>query len=252
MKIGLSLALLFGLVTCEPRKTPPPANVISAPALKAASSEQQSKASAAVEAATSANLVNPDGAPKTATAGELSVASANLPPPEDKDRIEALARVNLALKGDLLSANAEWAKARDAGAALSARVAQLELQVETERKQAAIELQRRIQAIQDEARAKTRQTQTYIFFGGGALLIAAAAAILFLGASVPMFGPKAAIAVGGAGLALILVGTLLNAINNFIEQHPYIFWGTLVMAAAGCVAAGALMFANHQHAKEKP
>ena len=101
----VSMALLLSGCALWPWKgkvvTPPaPSNVASAPALKSAAIEQQTKASAAVEAANVANQGNADGAPKVAVAGELSVAAANLPPPGDKDKAEALARVNAALRGD--------------------------------------------------------------------------------------------------------------------------------------------------------
>lgn len=253
------LIITFAVATLWPKgchtvpTPPPPANVASAPALAAASTQQQSKAAAAVAAATAANDANPPGPAQVATAGELSVAQASLPAPADADRAEALARVNAALTGRLDEAQQGWAKARTDAAALADRVKALEEQVAAERTAAAAELKRQLDEARSQARkeaeAKERLLITAIFFGVGALLILGAAAVLFLRAQVPIFGPQVAIWLGAAGMALILTGIIVRAVERLIEDHPFIFWGGITAAVLAVVASVVLMIANHHHQK---
>jgi hypothetical protein len=76
-----------------------------------AQEERQSVAAANVQAARGANELNPEGNPKAAVEGALSVAQASLPDPRPEHAAKALADVNAALRGDLKTANAAWAQA---------------------------------------------------------------------------------------------------------------------------------------------
>lgn len=88
---ALAVALLLCLTGCPKGQPVPPAAPMGTARVETLSSEQGSKAAAAVQAAQAANESNPDGPPKRAVAGELSVAAANLPPPTQSDAAEALA-----------------------------------------------------------------------------------------------------------------------------------------------------------------
>ncbi|MCM2276101.1 MAG: hypothetical protein NDI75_15035 [Candidatus Didemnitutus sp.] len=251
---AFALCVMFSLAGCKSTPAPPPASdVASAGRLSEATHEQQSKAAAAVQAASTANEQNPDGNPKEAVRGELSVASANLPEPSDKDRVDALARANLALSGKLSDAEAKWAAARDEAAALRSRIAELEQQVKREREEAARELQRQLQAARDEAQreaeARERLVLTLIFFGTGALLLVGGVACGVLSAQIPMLGPRAATAIGAAGGLLICVGMLIRFVERLMDRHPGLFWGGIVGAVALVAIALSLIYANHRHAK---
>jgi len=132
--------------------------------LEKVAARQLSAASASVQAADEANAANPDGAPKTAVAGELGVAAANLPTASGEDARAALARVNAALTGKLSEAQKGWTDAVARGRALDAEVATLEKQVVAERA-AAAEAQRK---------ATERMCVIAALLVGGALFMAAA------------------------------------------------------------------------------
>jgi hypothetical protein len=247
LAFAILLMALLGPSCSHVPKAPPPSDVKSSAPLRAASTEQQSKAAAAIGAAAFANDQNQAGAAKEATAGELSVATANLPPPADKDKVEALARANAALAGKLDEAQQKWELARADGAARLGRIAQLEAQVEAERKAAAIEMQRQLQAARDEERRKAEAEQrriiAWIFYGGAFLLTVAAAVVLGTSQYVPFFGPKLAICLGIGAAASAALGAALNEIlaNPWIIR---VLIGVVVAAVAGAVALG---IANHHH-----
>ena len=247
--VALHAAFLVGGCNLFKRTppAPPPAEVKTAPALATALGAQDSKAAAAVGAAIEANSHNAEGPAKTATAGELSVASANLPTPSDKDRAEALARVNAALKGDLEFANREWAKARDAAGALQSQIDALQQQVKNERIAAAAELQRQLSAARDEAKreadAQQRKIAAWIFYGGAFLLGVAAVVVFGTASYVPMFGPRLAFMLAGAAA----VSGMLGAMVNDLLANPWIvrtLFGALIAAIA---VAGGIAYTNHHH-----
>lgn len=254
MKPLLCILCLAGIMprSCQHVPTPPPpADVPSASGLRSASADQASRAAAAVKAAQTANAANPAGHPRAATEGELSVAAANLPTPQPADDREAQARVNAALRGDLATARTAWDKATADAAALAARVAHLEAQVQFERDAAAKELQRQLAQARDEERrkaeAETRRLVGWIFFGGAFMLAAAAALVLGTAASVPFFGPKLAISLGIGSAASAALGVAINEVlaNPWIVR---VLIGVIVAAVAGAIALGV---ANHYHANAK-
>lgn len=226
---------------------PAPADVRSAAPLGEATSAQASKAAAAVAAATDANTHNTDSPAKTAVAGELSVAGANLPIPSDKDRAEALARTNAALSGDLSKAQAGWDKARGDAVDLSKQISELRTQVTQERKDAAAQLTKEVSDARDEAKKEADATQrkiaAYIFYGGAFLLAAAAAVVLGTAAYVPMFGPKLAISLGISSAASVVLGTLVNELLS----NPWIMRSLLGVLIAGVATAIGLAISNHIH-----
>lgn len=229
---------------------PPPTNVPSAAPLKANEDERLSKASASVSAATFAESFNPEGNPKKAVLGELSVSMSLLPQATAKDSQEALSRVNSALKGQLDEAQKGWDKAKNEAADLNAKISSLEAQVAKERQDAALELKRQVQAARDEARQKAEADQRkligWIFYGGGALLIALAAGMLFLASSMPLVGPKATLGVGSAGLTLIGLGIALNE----LLAHPWVIWVGIGLVAVLLATAFGLALSNHHHLEE--
>jgi len=169
--------------------------------LDTAQTRQLSAASASVQAADQANTANPPGAPKTAVAGELRVANANLPAPQPGDAREALARVNAALTGQLADAQTAWNAAVARGNALDAQVGFLQKQVVAERAAAAANAQK----------ATDRLCVIAALLVGGALSVLAA---LSLAAGLYFTLPKleygaAGLGVGGAAafFAATQVGT---------------------------------------------
>ncbi len=228
---------------------PAPANVASAPALGTAESSRLSQISAQAEAADTANAKQPAGPVTSAVAGPLSVIRNLAGPSFAQDRANALATMNEALAGKAADAEAGWAKARNDATALNAQISALQAQVDRERKEAAAELTRQLQAAHDEERAKAEADQRrmigWIFYGGAFLLGVAAGLSLALASSIPMLGPKISVCLGGCAVFSALMGLLLNE----LLAHPAVFWtmgGVMVVALGG--AAG-LAYSNHQHAK---
>ena len=144
----------------------------------------------------------------------------------------------------------EAARLRLAGenAALKAQIDRLEAEYKAQLERERAEGNARLEAAKLEAQAKERRTITWIFYGGGAILLAAAAGMVFLGGSIPFVGPRAAMAVGGAGAALIGTGILITQ----LAKHPWVLWTGLVVAGLALVLSLGLMIANQHHAKSSP
>lgn len=106
----------------------------------------------------------------------------------------------------------------------------------------------RVAAAQSKADADQRRLITWIFFGGGALFLAAGIAIMLFASSVPIFGPKAGIAVMGAGAGLIMIGMVMNE----LAKHPWIIWTGISLCLAALAVALGLIVSNHFHAPKTP
>ncbi len=182
-------AIFIGLLTLLGGCASPglPGQTPSERKLATAQSAQLSHAAAAVNAAQAANQANPDGLPKTATAGELSVADANLPPAKTEDAREALARVNAALTGELATAQKAWNDAETKGHYLEDKVDTLQKQVATER----------AAATANEKKANDRLCIIAALIVGGVLVVAAA---LSLAAGMYFSLTKLEYGAGGLGL----------------------------------------------------
>lgn len=214
----------------------------------------QSKAAAAVAAATLANEQNPAGNAQAATAGELSVASANLPVAKPEDAKESIERVQKALKGDLESARAEWAKARGEAVTLQAELAKAESDAKLERAASAEAFTRRQRELQDQIdgeKAKAERAQrrllNIIFHGGGASLVLLGIGCFTFLSAVPFAGPRVGVAFIVAGAASIAAGV----VANYALSNPWIVWlsvGVGLLALVG-VAIG---YANHFWQKSAP
>jgi outer membrane murein-binding lipoprotein Lpp len=189
---GFTLVLfsvLLGLLLLLPGCASPalPGQTPAEAKLDAAQSRQLSAASASVEAAGRANSANPDGAPKAAVAGELTVAQANLPPPSVDDSRAALTRVNAALSGQLAEAQKGWDAATARAQTLDAQITTLQKQVVAERAAAAAA----------QRKSTDRLCVVAALLVGSALFIAAA---LSLAAGMYFTLPK--LEYGALGLAL--------------------------------------------------
>lgn len=184
--LGAGLLALLGLAGCANAALP-----VQTPAehkLDAAQTAQLSHAAAAVGAAKFANQANPEGLPKTATAGELNVADANLPQAKPEDAREALARVNAALTGQLAAAQKAWQEAENQGNVLQSRIDDLQKQVAAEKAWAAA----------NEKKANDRLCVITALLVGGVFSIAAG---LSLAAGMYFSLPKLEYGAGGLGLA---------------------------------------------------
>jgi len=179
---------------------------------------QLSRAAAAVDAAKSANEANPDGLAKTATAGELDVADANLPAAKLEDAREALARVNAALTGQLSAAQKAWNDAAAEGKELQNKVDFLEKQVVAERAAAAA----------NEKMANDRRCINAALTVGGLLSVAAA-----LSLATGMYFGWLKLKYGAAGLGLC--GALAFFAATQVGTAHFNFLATLVII--GGVAA---------------
>lgn len=229
---GSLLLLVVVLTGCNSTRppAPPPADVPSAPALDAAARDQQSKAAAAVAAATTANEQNPPGAPQAAVRGELTVAAAHLPAPSDEDRAAALTRANLALSGQLASAQQQWTAATAAADTLRARIAELERTVQAERETAARELARRLSEAEERTRHQVRQAQVAALNRWGAYLTGASLLALGLAA---VFGSFAGLRTVGPLAALAFLGGLACFGIAQIVGQPWFMWAVLATVALG-------------------
>jgi hypothetical protein len=138
----LNLGMLAGSLLAACAAPGLPGETKSEVKLDKIEAQQLSAASASVQAADAANTANPDGAPKTAVAGELGVAAANLPAASGEDARAAQARVNEVLAGKLSEAQKGWEVAVARGQALDGQVSALQMQVVAERA-AAAEAQRK-------------------------------------------------------------------------------------------------------------
>lgn len=133
-----SLLGVLAISLCAACATPAlPGETKAEAKLETIQARQLSAASASVAAAGDANQANPDGAPKTAVAGELGVAAANLPAANAEDARAALARVNAALAGKLAEAQKGWTDAVLRGQSLDLQIGGLQKQIIAERAAAA-------------------------------------------------------------------------------------------------------------------
>ncbi|HTB63878.1 MAG TPA: hypothetical protein VK737_09835 [Opitutales bacterium] len=189
---GFTLVLfsvLLGLLLLLPGCASPalPGQTPAEVKLDSAQSRQLSAASASVEAANHANSANPDGAPKAAVAGELTVAQANLPTPTAEDSRVALTRVNAALSGQLAEAQKGWDTA-------TARAQTLDAQITTLQKQVAAE---RAAAAEAQHKSTDRLCVIAALLVGGALFLVAA-----LSLAAGMYFTLTKLEYGALGLAL--------------------------------------------------
>jgi hypothetical protein len=247
------IVLFLSLTGCSLFKAtppaPPPSQVVSAPILTAAQDKSLSKISASNSGIVRALGPLPDSAPKAAAIGETTVIALQAGEASASDLKAAYERVDAGLRGDLASANALLDAARAEAVTDKAKIEALEAKVKAEQSAASIELQRQLAAARDEARKEAdmqqRKIAAYIFYGGAFLLGAAAAVVLFTASSVPMFGPKVAIALGVAAATSALLGVTVNELLS----NPWIIRTLLGLLVAAAAVAGGLAYANHHHAK---
>lgn len=246
----LLIATLF-CAALTPQKcsqsTPPPTDVKSAPALQGEQADNLSKIGAAAGAQAKALDTLPDSNAKTAAVGENSVIQARAGAVKPGDQAEADARVIAALNGDLVKANAGWSKALAEANTSSTRIAQLEKLVQEERTAAALELQRQLDEARNAAAAKEQLVISLLLFGLGSACIIGAFLVGQMSATIPQFGPRAATGLGLAGGTLIFLGIIMRVVNRMMDQHPYLFWGSVCVAVAAVIGAGVLIYANHKH-----
>jgi hypothetical protein len=259
---------------------PPPKPTPLAPAIDAAAEaataninastakdQATAKAVANIQTAETANAKQPAGPQTETVAGELGLAKRNLATPADPAELLAgEQRARALAEGRADEARRLYADAASKADAQVAKIAQLEARADAAEKAAAEALlkadasiraeQVRLKAEYDaglaaarlEAEADQRRLIGWIFYGGGALCIAAAAGCLFLASYVPQLGPRVALAIGAAGLALIGTGV---AINQALS-HPWIIWAGLGLVLVLVTAAAALIYANNHHHTSTP
>lgn len=231
-----------------------------------------SKISAAAGNIVVLNTGQPTG-PKTDGVNNEAVLIVDLAgQPTAADRLAASERARIVAEGDAAKIAAAYAKATTEADVLKADAkrakddlataqdaAKAEQAAQAAKFQDAFNKQAkdandRILAIQREAeqRAKAEQTKwvTIIFFGVGALFIAGGIVVLVTAASVPMFGPKAGFGIIGAGVGLSGVGIVINQVQNFLFNHPWVVGtGVFICIAAFLLACG-LMISNYLHHKD--
>lgn len=93
------------------------------------------------------------------------------------------------------------------------------------------------------ADAKVKSIVSYIFFGIAALCILGAIAVGMLAASYPLFGPKAAVALGLAGITSGATGVGIIKLMDVSAMY----WGIGAIVLLIIVAL-VLVYSNHSHA----
>lgn len=206
-------------------------------------------AAGAVYGAAEANLQNPMGLPREATAAQLEEAARALPAPTDAQRAEKAAQNARILAGELVAVKAEMGQRASEIDALKAslsasqaREAELERKVlevaaaaEKERAEAAAKFQREIDAerartaaAEDEARNKVAIEQARELNHWGAYLTGAGIAALGLAG---IFGGIAALrAVGPIALLAILAGMACFGLAQIVSQ-AWFKWAVLGVVA---------------------
>lgn len=207
MKKLLTISLLL-LAGCSGTTLP-----VAAPAqtaLNTATAAQESVASAAVDAAGTANALNPDGTPKVATAGELGVAKAHLPAATATDAAAQLANVNLELTNQAAAFQAAISKSEAQGVTQQAQIATLTTQVAVQTATAATAVRN----------VEIKVWQTRMMGVGLALFLVAAgltAAGVFIG--IPKLYQVAIVPAAFAAIALFAAyeaGTAIFSVLAFI------------------------------------
>lgn len=100
---------------------------------------------------------------------------------------------------------------------------------------------------QSAADAKVKSIVSYIFFGLAALCMLGAIAVGALAASYPLFGPKAAMALAGAGIASGATGVAIIKLLDI----SVMYWGIGAVVLLIAIAV-TLIHANHAHAVAAP
>lgn len=230
-----------------------------------------SKVSASAGAIRTINDGQPAGPRTVGVNGEAVLIQSVAGQPSAADALEASERARIVAEGKAEDIAKAYATANSAAlqaqktlgdtqvalAASNAALVKAKADAQIEQAKATAALQARIDAIQkdandrvkaanDKAQAESRKLETWIFFGGGALLFAAGLAILFFASSIPMFGPKAGMAVSAAGAGLIFIGMVLNE----LAKHPWILWTGISLCIASAAVAVGLIVSNNGHAIE--
>lgn len=240
---------MLGFGSCHTiSTTPSPPETRSTPARNAAELEFNGRIEANAIASVTAAQSLPDSDAKKAVLGPLGVIEAlTLGYATPKQKEDALAPVLLQLAGKYQEAAMNWAKAASEADGLRVKVQQLEQQVRDERIAAAAEITRQLQAVKEQARrdaeSAERKLIAYIFFGGGFLLIVAGVVITLYAAQIPQFGPRAGLAVGGAGGASIATGIVILQLLS----HPEVIWWGLGISSVLLAIGVETMYRNHKH-----
>lgn len=234
-----------------------------------------SQAAAAAGNVSAFNARQPPGLMTTGVADETGLIVKIAGPPTAADTAAAAQRRLIVLSGNLAAIQTAYAGAREAVSGLETRLAasqsdlaaaraawaKSEARAQAESAQSATRLQAAFNAKQteiDQARAAYRRVQSEaekrqqrleagIFFGSAALCLVGGFACLFLASTYPLFGPRAGLILLTAAAGLAAFGVVLLRIQNFLDQHPQVFWWGLAGILALCAAAIALVFSNHWH-----
>lgn len=241
-----------------------------------AAADALSKASASAGAIKTMNSGQPEGPRTVGVDGEAGLIQAVAGEPKAADQIAAAERARIVAEGKADQIAKAYAAAQqqadatgkaltDSKAALAesqaalakakadaaAEQQQLQAKYQSHIDQMQRDAEKRVEEARSQAKAEQRRQLTWIFFGGAALLTALGIAVMFLGASVPIFGPKAGISLLASGAGLAGLGTIINVVQNFADDHPTAVWATVCVCLAGFAVAIGMMVANHHHALDQ-
>jgi hypothetical protein len=231
-----------------------------------------SKVSANADAITNINSGQPPGNRTDGVASEAKLIKTEAGEPTPEDKAAAALRAQTVAEGNAqkiaalyATAQTEAQQAKDradkAQAALDAAntalaavpqqiadaIAKAQADAQKKSDQAFADQKAQYEQQLADAKSSARKWQLAIFYGVGALLLAGGVVVLIAAVNVPMFGPRAGFALMGAGGILIAAGIAVSAVENYIDQHPWIIGTGLGAVALLIVVALVLMYANHQH-----
>lgn len=248
MKLRVAVLGLFLLSGCHIFRKPVPKIADTAPAIGAVTAVTQTqsqitdKASGYNAGAQFAVQTMPASRAKDVTLQLLGDQQFLLgaPTPQTKDFYETLAG-GLLSENEAIQTKAEADLKKDA-AALETVKEQYTTQLAAANKQLNdLTAQYNLEKVAQDQRVK--DIVAYIFFGIAALCILGGIAMAVLAGSYPLFGPKAAISLGLAG---VVSGASGVAIIKLLDTSV-VYWGVgfvVLLVVVACV----LVYANHNHA----
>jgi hypothetical protein len=228
-----------------------------------------SKISAAAGVIGSLNAGQPPSPATQGVQGEAAGIQQLAGPPTAEDKAAADERERTVRAGNLAKINLLYQQEHDANvglrvaadearAARDKAISDAKAEAETNRKSFQTEIDRitreaneRVNSAAVKAKAEADAKLNFWLqigsFGLGILCLVLAAAATQFAVYAPFLGPNIIRLLAAAGGTLIVIGLLIRAVDRFVDQHPYIFWASLLTVVLAIVGALLLAWSNHHH-----